>query len=223
MVGAASLSSRPTPPACRAAGRCSTPRRTASHRVPPPAWPEVAVCASAACWRGHRPSAAPSRAGVPAFSRVGCLLTPTFPGLVLTPVWISPVGGPGQGERELESTSYYPRLRGNRPNLHKQIGGVRSIPAPAGELSWDRARRVVARVEWHRAELFPRAGFIVTNMTAGPEGVVRFYNCRVCQDGERSRESACLQCASTPLAGGPEDDKDGQEAWFTAGIASLIG
>ena len=44
--------------------------------------------------------------------------------------------------------------------------------------SWDRARRVVAKVEWHQGELFPRVGFIVTNMTAGPEGVVRFYNGR---------------------------------------------
>ena len=44
--------------------------------------------------------------------------------------------------------------------------------------SWDRARRVVAKVEWHRGELFPRVGFIVTNMMAGPEGVVRFYNGR---------------------------------------------
>ena len=44
--------------------------------------------------------------------------------------------------------------------------------------SWDRARRVVAKVEWHRGELFPRVGFIVTNMTAGPEAVVRFYNGR---------------------------------------------
>ena len=35
--------------------------------------------------------------------------------------------------------------------------------------SWDRARRVVAKVEWHRGELFPRVGFIVTSMTAGPE------------------------------------------------------
>ena len=44
--------------------------------------------------------------------------------------------------------------------------------------SWDRARRVVAKVEWHMGELFPRVGLIVTNMTAGPEGVVRFYNGR---------------------------------------------
>jgi hypothetical protein len=30
--------------------------------------------------------------------------------------------------------------------------------------SWDRARRVVAKVEWHNGELFPRVGFIVTNL-----------------------------------------------------------
>ena len=27
--------------------------------------------------------------------------------------------------------------------------------------SWDRPRRVIAKVEWHRGELFPRVGFIV--------------------------------------------------------------
>ena len=42
----------------------------------------------------------------------------------------------------------------------------------------DRPRRVVAKVEWHKGELFPRVGFIVTNMSAGPEGVVHFYNGR---------------------------------------------
>ena len=31
--------------------------------------------------------------------------------------------------------------------------------------SWQRARRVVAKVEWHAGELFPRVGFIVTNLT----------------------------------------------------------
>jgi len=44
--------------------------------------------------------------------------------------------------------------------------------------SWDRPRRVVAKVEWHQGELFPRVGFIVTNMSARPEGVVHFYNGR---------------------------------------------
>ena len=77
-----------------------------------------------------------------------------------------------------------------------------SIPVPAGELSWDRARRMVARVEWHRGELFPRVGFIVTNMTAGPEGVVRFYNCRVCQDGERSRGVGLSSMRFHPIGGG---------------------
>ena len=202
--------------------------------------------------------------------------------------------------------------------------------------SWDHARRVVAKVEWHRGELFPRVGFIVTNMTAGPEGVVRFYNGRgtaeqwikegkyalnwtrlschrfvanrvrlslfnvqpwelpspavsaqggqalvaaecagqTDQDGRpsgtalpaidlpvvRGVASSMVVSGSAgsyrpviagaklregittilprgralqgvglssvrfhPIGGGPEDDKDGQEAWFTAGIASLIG
>jgi hypothetical protein len=44
--------------------------------------------------------------------------------------------------------------------------------------SWDKPRRVVAKVEWHQGELFPRVGFIVTTMSAKPEGVVHFYNGR---------------------------------------------
>ena len=30
--------------------------------------------------------------------------------------------------------------------------------------SWDKSRRVVAKIEWHAGELFPRVGFIVTNL-----------------------------------------------------------
>ena len=44
--------------------------------------------------------------------------------------------------------------------------------------SWDRPRRVIVKVEWHRGELFPRVGFIVTNMSAQAPGVVHFYNGR---------------------------------------------
>jgi hypothetical protein len=44
--------------------------------------------------------------------------------------------------------------------------------------SWDSARRVVAKVEWHAGELFPRVGFIVTNLKWRPKEVVRFYNQR---------------------------------------------
>jgi len=44
--------------------------------------------------------------------------------------------------------------------------------------SWNHPRRVVAKVEWHRGQLFPTVGFIVTNLSAKPEGVVHFYNGR---------------------------------------------
>jgi len=44
--------------------------------------------------------------------------------------------------------------------------------------SWTKARRVVAKVEFHFGELFPRVGFIVTNLTASNRAVVRFYNKR---------------------------------------------
>ncbi len=44
--------------------------------------------------------------------------------------------------------------------------------------SWQKRRRVVAKVEWHQGDLFPRVGFIVTNMSAKAEGVVQFYNRR---------------------------------------------
>ncbi len=36
----------------------------------------------------------------------------------------------------------------------------------------------MAKVEWHRGELFPRVGFIVTNLRRSAEAVVRFYNGR---------------------------------------------
>lgn len=44
--------------------------------------------------------------------------------------------------------------------------------------SWDRPRRVVAKVEWRRGELFPRVGFIVTNLRRSARRVVTFYNGR---------------------------------------------
>ena len=43
---------------------------------------------------------------------------------------------------------------------------------------WKTARRVVAKVEHHFGELFPRVGFIVTNLTLPNRAVVRFYNKR---------------------------------------------
>jgi Transposase DDE domain group 1 len=37
--------------------------------------------------------------------------------------------------------------------------------------SWTKSRRVVAKVEWHPGELYPRVGFIVTNMARAAENV----------------------------------------------------
>ena len=44
--------------------------------------------------------------------------------------------------------------------------------------SWKKARRVVAKVEHHAGELFPRVGFLVTNLILPSRDVVRFYNKR---------------------------------------------
>ena len=44
--------------------------------------------------------------------------------------------------------------------------------------SWRKPRRGVAKVEWHPGELYPRVGFIVTNMARPAENIVAFYNKR---------------------------------------------
>jgi hypothetical protein len=75
-----------------------------------------------------------------------------------------------------------------------QLGFADLLPRPAGRpshkpivwyksslykaASWTTARRVVAKVEHHSGELFPRIGFIVTNLETPIRAVVRFYNKR---------------------------------------------
>ena len=44
--------------------------------------------------------------------------------------------------------------------------------------SWSRPRRVVAKIEWHRGELFPRIGFVVTNSRLSAGKVTKVYNGR---------------------------------------------
>ena len=44
--------------------------------------------------------------------------------------------------------------------------------------SWSKPRRVVAKIEHHKGELFPRVGFIVTNLRRPSWRVVKFYNGR---------------------------------------------
>ena len=65
--------------------------------------------------------------------------------------------------------------------------------------SWGQARRVVAKVEHHQGELFPRVGFIVTNLTLPSRAVVRFYNKRGTaeqwiQEGKQAVKMTRLSC-----------------------------
>jgi hypothetical protein len=62
-----------------------------------------------------------------------------------------------------------------RPS-HKPVVRYKSFVYQAA--SWKTARRVVAKVEFHFGELFPRVGFIVTNLETDSRAVVRFYNKR---------------------------------------------
>lgn len=63
---------------------------------------------------------------------------------------------------------------GRPPNYVRRLYGDFNYQAG----SWDKPRRVVAKVEWHPGELFPRVGFLVTNLPFEPERVVAFYNQR---------------------------------------------
>ncbi len=92
---------------------------------------------------------------------------------------------------EGERIKYAIRLPTNRI-LQERIGhlSTRPVGRPANEVrrsyasftyqagSWTKPRGVVAKVEWHPGELYPRVGFIVTNMARAVENVVAFYNKR---------------------------------------------
>ena len=78
---------------------------------------------------------------------------------------------------EAEEISYAIRLPAN-PVLQERIGHLltRPVGRPPNKpqvffasfsyqaQSWTKPRRVVAKVEWHQGELYPRVGFIVTNL-----------------------------------------------------------
>jgi hypothetical protein len=92
---------------------------------------------------------------------------------------------------EAEGMSYAIRLPADSI-LQSKIGYLlkRPVGRPAHDLrryfasfsyqaqSWKKPRRVVAKVEWHSGELYPRVGFIVTNLVRPAERVVAFYNQR---------------------------------------------
>jgi hypothetical protein len=65
--------------------------------------------------------------------------------------------------------------------------------------SWNAARRAVAKVEFHFGELFPRVGFVVTNLETDSRAVVRFYNRRGTagqwiKEGKQAVKMARLSC-----------------------------
>ena len=92
---------------------------------------------------------------------------------------------------EAEGIKYAIRIPANQV-LQDRIGYLltRPVGRPANEArrsyanftyqagSWTKPRRVIAKVEWHPGELYPRVGFIVTNMARPAENVVTFYNKR---------------------------------------------
>jgi Transposase DDE domain group 1 len=92
---------------------------------------------------------------------------------------------------ETEEASYTIRLPANKV-LQDKIGYLlkRPVGRPSHEVrrycrsfryqaqSWDKPRHVVAKVEWHPGELYPRLGFIITNLARSAEGIVAFYNRR---------------------------------------------
>ena len=110
-------------------------------------------------------------------------------------------GQPGSAERfampevyeflEAERIKYAIRLPANQV-LQSRIGYLltRPVGRPPHHVrrfhanfsyqagTWTKPRRVIAKVEWHPGELYPRVGFIVTNMSRPAERVVAFYNKR---------------------------------------------
>ena len=92
---------------------------------------------------------------------------------------------------EAEGIGYTIRLPANRI-LQDRIGHLlkRPVGRPPHEVrryyasftyqaqSWNKPRRVVAKIEWHPGELCPRVGFILTNLARPAERVVAFYNQR---------------------------------------------
>jgi len=92
---------------------------------------------------------------------------------------------------EAEGYFYAIRLIGNQI-LHNKIENlmIRPVGRPPKKpivlyhsfryqaSSWDIPRRVVAKIEWYAGELFPKIGFIVTNLRWKSSNVVKFYNKR---------------------------------------------
>ena len=84
---------------------------------------------------------------------------------------------------------------------------------------WQQARRVVAKIEWHAGELFPRVGFIVTNLSWRSKNVVKSCNGRGTaeqwiKEGKNAVQWTKLSCRTF---------KDNQTRWQLFALASNLG
>ena len=93
---------------------------------------------------------------------------------------------------EGERVTYFIRLPANAvlnrlidPYLTHPVGRppksgvqIRLVDLRYQAQTWDKDRRVVAKIEWHEGELFPRIGYIVTNSRLPGTKVVKVYNGR---------------------------------------------
>lgn len=93
---------------------------------------------------------------------------------------------------EEERITYFIRLPANdnldklvAPHLNRRVGRppksgiqVKVVDLQYQAKSWSKPRRVVAKIEWHRGELFPRVNFVVTNSRLFAGKVVKVYNGR---------------------------------------------
>jgi len=92
---------------------------------------------------------------------------------------------------EQEGVMYAIRLPEN-PVLQRQLEPLLTRPVDWGQgqtvvqyhdlhyqaASWQRPRRVIAKVRWHRTQLLPQTSFVVTNLGTKAQQVVEFYNGR---------------------------------------------
>src|SRR5262245_65211560 len=103
------------------------------------------------------------------------------------------------------SGSYAIRLPANQILQHR-IGYLltRPVGRPSNEVrrfhanftyqagSWTKPRRVIAKVEWHPGELYPRVGFIVTNLSrpsrAGRRLLQQARDVRTMDQGRQGRD-----------------------------------
>jgi len=88
--------------------------------------------------------------------------------------------------------TYFIRLPANEnldklvaPHLSRPVGRpsksgiqVKIVDLHYQAKSWSRPRRVVTKIEWHRGELFPRIGLVVTNSKLPAGKVIKVYNGR---------------------------------------------